>query len=92
MVCIGPGKLEGVSPVCKTRKNQFQFHLGGYQHPFYSLQKIELKVDSQKSIHVVIPLDRIIEHMDISKHHEVMSPSENAVELSKIIAHSFYIE
>ena len=34
-------KIEGKYSGCNTRNNKFQFHLGGYQNPFQTIQKIE---------------------------------------------------
>lgn len=38
-------KIEGRSPQCKSRKNAFQFHIGGYLPPFYALKHIELPIN-----------------------------------------------
>ena len=37
-------KMEGSSAVCPTRNHEFQFHIGGYQDPFYAMQTLELEV------------------------------------------------
>ena len=42
-------KIEGNSSSCKTRKNQFFFHVGGYKKPNYSLKMITLDVLIPKS-------------------------------------------
>ena len=36
-------KLEGTSKACPARNHFFQFHIGGFQHPFQTLQNLELK-------------------------------------------------
>jgi hypothetical protein len=43
-------KLEGTSNICKTRHNEFQFHLGGYQQPFNSLQTVFVQVSKSTNI------------------------------------------
>ena len=43
-------KLEGKSNRCKTRNNEYQFHLGGYQFPLNSIQKISLDITGKKFI------------------------------------------
>ena len=35
-------KMEGSCSQCLATKNNFEFHLGGYQQPFYAMQTIEL--------------------------------------------------
>ena len=35
-------KIEGTSPSCKTRKNKFQFHIGGYLEPYYALRNVNI--------------------------------------------------
>jgi hypothetical protein len=37
-------KIEGRSPQSKTRKNGFQYHIGGYLSPFYALKNVRLPV------------------------------------------------
>jgi hypothetical protein len=40
-------KIEGRSPQCKNRKNVFQYHIGGYLQPNYSIRSVELPVNTQ---------------------------------------------
>ncbi len=84
-------KIEGTSNVCKSRKNEFQFHLGGYLNPFQCVQKIEMLVDPKKRIHIGIHVEKMIEAFDLSKQTKIMSPSLNAVEISKQLAKCFYL-
>ena len=42
-------KIEGRSPQCKNRKNVFQYHMGGYLSPFYSMRSVELAINAQNS-------------------------------------------
>lgn len=84
-------KIEGTSNVCKSRKNEFQFHLGGYLAPFLCVQKIEMIVDRNEHIQIGIHVEKMIEAFDLSKHTKIMSPSLNAVEVSKQLAKCFYL-
>ena len=84
-------KIEGTSNVCKSRKNEFQFHLGGYMAPFQCVQKIEMIVDRNKHIQIGIHVEKMIEAFDLSKQTKIMSPSLNAVEVSKQLAKCFYL-
>lgn len=82
-------KLEGKSNLSKSRNNEFQFHLGGYMQPYYSLQTISLIGKSQLSIDINFDIKKIVTQIDCAKQHHIMSPSSEAVRLSKIVADSF---
>jgi len=41
-------KLEGKSSLCTTRKNKFQFHVGGFQKPYTTSQEVSLKLKGQR--------------------------------------------
>jgi hypothetical protein len=83
-------KIEGTSNVCNSRKNEFQFHLGGYMTPYQCVQKIEMDVDRNKQIQIGIDVEKMIEAFDLSKQTKIMSPSLNAVDISKQLAKCFY--
>lgn len=84
-------KLEGKNKKCSTRNNQFQFHLGGYKHPNYAIQKIYLNIASQKEIKIELDLKQFIKEIDLSIQNKVMSPGTEAVLLSKKVASLFKI-
>lgn len=79
-------KIEGKSNVCKTRNNVFQFHLGGYSSPYTSIQHIKLAISKTDNVTIEIPLDDLLEKIDIRNVNEVMSPGKKSVEISKIIS------
>lgn len=85
-------KLEGRSNLCQTRKNEFQFHLGGYQYPFNSLQSIILKADNQEKISVAIDLGKLMNSIDLGKENQIMIPGKEAVMISKQVADIFSIQ
>lgn len=85
-------KLEGRSPNCPGRKNEFQFHLGGYLSPFESVQNIQLKVQSTNDLKVKIDLSKMLNQIDLSKQYKIMSPGTDAKKLSQIVATLFYID
>ena len=84
-------KIEGTSNVCKSRKNEFQYHLGGYMPPFLCVQKIEVIVDRNEHIQIGINVEKMIEAFDLSQQTKIMSPSLNAVDVSKQLAKCFYL-
>jgi hypothetical protein len=81
-------KLEGISSNCPTRKNKFQFHLGGYQSPFYGLRKINLN-STQPNSQIEIHLDQFLNSVDLVSLNQVMSPSVEAMALATYLASAF---
>lgn len=83
-------KLEGTSPKCTTRKNLFQFHLGGFQDGALCAQNIVLPVDAAASEHrIVVDVDALLSKMDLATRATMMTPGEEAVKLSRIAATMF---
>jgi hypothetical protein len=85
-------KLEGKSKVCKSRKNIYQYHLGGYTFPFNALQKIGFKKTNKNSFIIVLDIEKLLNSIDISNLTEIMSPRKEAVEMSKLISNCFSVE
>lgn len=84
-------KLEGVTPSCPARKNFFQFHLGGYQAPFSMVQSIELVILDKKNIIIQLPIEQLLEKIDLKETYEIMSPNQSSVNMAKLIASLFSI-
>ncbi|HWY12651.1 MAG TPA: MbnP family protein, partial [Bacteroidia bacterium] len=51
-------KLEGKSNLCKTRNNEFQFHLGGYLSPFLGLQHVNVKSNNTNNTILTIDVQK----------------------------------
>ena len=83
-------KLEGKSTLCNTRNHEFQYHIGGYQFPFSTLQTLKFHT-SNPSISIDILLDKFMENLNLSTTNHIMSPSTNAVEIAKSFANSFIL-
>ncbi|MDA7501784.1 hypothetical protein N8482_00755 [Chitinophagales bacterium] len=79
-------KMEGTSPACPARKNQFQYHLGGYAHPNENWQEIVLPIFAKDSIELSIDLAQFFHGLDFGNQNHVMSPSTEAVELARKFA------
>lgn len=73
-------KIEGVSPSCKTRKNKFQFHIGGYQKPYETIQAVVFKLDILKNSRLKINLDvsQFFKSIKLSSKNQIMIPGEEA--------------
>lgn len=78
-------KLEGTSNLCPTRKNKFQYHIGGYQYPYNSLIPIFLKVDKGTDLVLNINIDDILQEVDLKQNHTIMSPSNKGNEMALLI-------
>lgn len=85
-------KLEGTSALCPTRNHEFQFHLGGYQFPNSTLQKLHFSVEATAEIQVVLDLKQFLEKLDLASQNQVMSPGADAVNLSKLVAAAIRLE
>ena len=83
-------KLEGVSNACPTLKNKFEFHLGGYITPYNSLQKIQIKVNSIEHVKIYFDAKLFFSSIDLTTQNQVMSPNQQAVDLSVLISKCFY--
>lgn len=84
-------KLEGTSLLSPMRKNKFEYHLGGFSYPNNTIQKVELEVNNKDKIIIKIDVSKFINGLDISTINKVMSPGQNAVELSKLLPPMFSI-
>lgn len=84
-------KLEGKSNVCKTIRNEFSFHVGGYQSPYYPLQTVQLDLNEAKSILIGIDIASFFKGINLANQNQLMSPGAEAVALSKLIAQLFKI-
>ncbi|CAN5533559.1 hypothetical protein BH11BAC2_BH11BAC2_16500 [soil metagenome] len=85
-------KLEGKNKRCLNPKHEFQYHLGGYQFPFASLQKIALACNQSNRIIIDIDLEEFMRTIDFEKNAEVASPDVIAVEFSEKLAQSFTVK
>jgi hypothetical protein len=84
-------KLEGISNQCKNNKNEFTFHIGGYQQPFNSLQTILLSAKKKGNTTIVLDIEKLISQLNLSRQNHVMSPDKEAVAISKKISTAFSI-
>jgi hypothetical protein len=85
-------KIEGSSPTCKTRKNQFQFHLGGYLQPYYALRRKVINVNDHGNINIGIDVAVFLTEVNLAQTNSIMIPGKTAMELADISAKMFYLE
>ncbi|MFM1875276.1 MAG: hypothetical protein RL266_1013 [Bacteroidota bacterium] len=84
-------KLEGTSPVCTSRNNQFQFHLGGYAYPNATVQELMFPI-SGSSITVLVDVAQLLATIDLKVSSVIMSPGAEAVALSEQAATIFRVK
>ena len=88
-------KIEGKSSLCKTRKNQFQFHIGGYLHPNYALRKIRLNskknVFDKTALEIDINAAALFNQIDLSTNNAVMIPGTEAMKIADLVSKLFYL-
>jgi len=73
------------------KKTNFNYHLGGYQNSFNSIQTISLKAKHTKVIQIGFDIKAFINKINIKASPKVMSPSVKSVELSNFISKCFRI-
>jgi hypothetical protein len=82
-------KAEGKSNLCQSRNNEFQFHLGGYQAPFNTLQTISFTIHPDQPINIYIDLKLWLSNFDLHQLNHIMSPGSDAMRLSNQLLRCF---
>jgi hypothetical protein len=84
-------KIEGKSPSCSTRKNKFQFHIGGYKKPFAATRSKSVTIANAINNVLIIDFDiaTLFDSIDISNLNQVMIPGKEAVEIADILPDLF---
>ena len=85
-------KIEGKSLSCKNRKNEFQFHIGGYLQPYYSMRKFELNFNGNinDNINIGIDLNDFFSNINLSQTNSIMIPGKEAMKLANYTTKMFY--
>lgn len=73
-------KIEGQSPSCLTRKQQFHFHLGGYLPPHCALRDCVLSLNNKNAI--IVDLAEFFSQIQLRGSNAVMIPGKEAMELA----------
>jgi len=84
-------KLEGNSSLCSTRKNEFVYHIGGYEKPFETHHKIEFPIVNAPKMDVEVKLDDLIFNMMQSGRFHLMSPGQDAHDFSILFKKAFSV-
>lgn len=82
-------KIEGVSNLCQTRKNEFQFHLGGYEPPYNAYQIVTLPKTGNDQAIIELDVKKVLLAIKLVSQDKIMSPGSNASQVSAIVASAF---
>ena len=86
------GKSSSCNPQASGRKNEFQFHIGGYLQPYYAMRKKVIAVNHNGDITIAIDVSIFFAEIELSKTNSVMIPGKMAMELSDTMVKMFYLE
>lgn len=86
-------KIEGKSPSCNTRKNKFQFHIGGYQLPFASTRSVTLNFSTTKNnvLKIDLNLGKLFNAISLDTLNQVMIPGKEAIQIADILPSLFLL-
>ncbi len=85
-------KIEGDYGLDTNPKQNFEFHLGGYQYPFSALQTVELSLKNTSNISLILDLNKFFEQLDLSKQKNILSPCMQAVNFSQQLIKCFILK
>lgn len=94
------GKSSSCNPETSGRKNEFQFHIGGYLKPYYAMQTIEINSNQNgninsninENVNIGIDLNDFFSNIQLSKTNSVMIPGKYAMELANDCIKMFHLE
>ena len=87
-------KIEGISPSCNTRKNKFQFHIGGYKAPYQTTKNISFNIslDEENNLYLYLNLESFFDTINLSTTNQVMIPGEKAKQIADLLPKLFSIK
>lgn len=78
-------KIEGKSSNCATRKNKFQFHIGGYLKPYYAMRTIVLPINNNiknNTLTLKYDISKLFSNLNLKEFNSIMIPSEKAMQFA----------
>lgn len=79
-------KMEGKSRSCKTRKNEFQLHIGGYLKPNYAMRKVELPTSNTN---IIVDVSELFSRIKLSRTNSIMIPGTQAMAIADYSVNMF---
>lgn len=84
-------KIEGTSPSVKTRKNAFQFHIGGYLPPNLAVRQFQFEPKQGVVTHKIrIQVNELFNKVKLKETNTIMIPGKAAMELANLFSKCFY--
>jgi hypothetical protein len=84
-------KLEGNCNQSLQSNYEFVFHLGGYQSPFNTIQKISFETKKQSTYQIGVELNNWISKIDFQQTKSIMSPRKEAIEMAELATKMFVL-
>ncbi len=89
-------KIEGKSDSCKTRKNAFQFHIGGYIKPYCALRNVNINIydniNKKDKILIQVDLAKFFDTIQLAQTNTIMIPGKEAMKMADLLTKMFSIE
>ena len=89
-------KVEGQSSSCKTRKNKFKFHIGGYLKPNYAMRKVVIEIKNSQNqnneMNLFIDFGYLFSEISLKDTNTIMMPGKKAMNLANISTKLFSIQ
>lgn len=83
-------KMVGKSSLVQSKKNEFEFHLGGYRKPYETYFDVTLPIKGNNLRLNLKPL--FLNHIDFKKTTQIMIPGEAAKIITSAVSNLFSIE
>jgi hypothetical protein len=87
-------KIEGKSNSCPTRKNKFQFHIGGYLKPNYAMRSVIINVNEnhKDQMNLVMDLGKLFSKISLKEFNTIMIPGKDAMKFADLSTQIFYMQ
>lgn len=89
-------KIEGTSKSCVTRKNAFQFHIGGYLEPNYAMRNININyngtINDKNQMNLKMDLAKLFSEISLKETNTIMIPGKEAINIADLSTKLFSIE
>ena len=86
-------KLEGTSDLCESYKNEFQYHVGGYQAPYPTLQTFVSSIpENDYDVNIEMSINKFIDNISLKNESHIMSLGAKAVQLSELLPTIFKVQ
>jgi hypothetical protein len=76
-------KLMGTYSDESIRNKEFQFHIGGYQFPYYAMQTVSLTVAPMKDIAIDADFSELLRELNYIEVKEIMQPCDEAMKFAE---------